>query len=1322
MRAEYPTIEELKDGVKKAEEAVASAAKRRDFANAASLQLELGNAKERLEEALLEEEDTSLEGTGQNEDECNLQIDGIDSRADLENELKDLHAQIDDAISKKNFKLASELQSKLNEREKLRQLFPTVEELEKELGNANASLEDAIASKNFESAAKWNEKISEIEKKIEAEKQKTDSIANTSIGGSTQVTGLDGKEIMLESRRALETEIKTHVSMQANEISSKNFAKAQEIQAFIDRLESLRGSFLTASELRILISEKKEAMDMAIYEKKFADAETIDKEISSLTLKLKKETESDHIDAIGNSGLSQNNMPRIIPMKPVIKAKVVTKVAKPTVSVSSVGSFKSLDTKKKTERKKIKDHRQVAKLRPKKPLISSVGDSVLSVTQMLATKRGSASLVISDEGGLAGIITDTDITRRLVAKQLDSSSTSISKVMTPNPTCVSLSDSAMDAMSTMVENHFRHLPVVDDKGGVVGLLDIAKCLNDAISKLEKSDSKSGNVAQDALNQVMQAQGAQGAQAAALQALLAPLMSQAFGSQVSPSLRSLLPGKPNTVVHPTTSVYEAGMKMAESRKAALIVEDGKLVGIFGFKDMMTRVVAKELPMNITQISAVMTPNPESVSPEMTVLEALQTMHENKFLTLPVCEENGTVVGVVNVMDVIYGCGGADGWRSIFSTTLDLDDLSDEASIISRKGYSIRSGQSSKHKVGTSKADSTGAQSDRCSVPKLRPKKSSTGTPSDHRSVAKLRPKKPLISSVGDSVLSVTQMLATKRGSASLVISDEGGLAGIITDTDITRRLVAKQLDSSSTSISKVMTPNPTCVSLSDSAMDAMSTMVENHFRHLPVVDDKGGVVGLLDIAKCLNDAISKLEKSDSKSGNVAQDALNQVMQAQGAQGAQAAALQALLAPLMSQAFGSQVSPSLRSLLPGKPNTVVHPTTSVYEAGMKMAESRKAALIVEDGKLVGIFGFKDMMTRVVAKELPMNITQISAVMTPNPESVSPEMTVLEALQTMHENKFLTLPVCEENGTVVGVVNVMDVIYGCGGADGWRSIFSTALDLDDLSDEASLISRKANSSKKGQSIISKSSAKSKNPGKTVQSLRPKKSIIASIDDSILAVTKTLAINRSDAAVLVDSEGQLKGIITDTDITRRVVAKGVDVNGTSVSKVMTQNPKCVNENESAMDAMVLMIENKFRHIPVVNEQNVVGTLEIAKCLNDAVSKLEGSASAKPNAAEAMMKKVIESRDGADTAALQAILYPLLSDAFGAESSIPSLGTITRDSSPAIVSPETSVFDAAHVMAEKRKAALIVMDGQLIGIFGFKDMMTRVVAAELDQTSTTVS
>jgi CBS domain-containing protein len=179
----------------------------------------------------------------------------------------------------------------------------------------------------------------------------------------------------------------------------------------------------------------------------------------------------------------------------------------------------------------------------------------------------------------------------------------------------------MDALGTMVENHFRHLPVVDDSGAVVGLLDIAKCLNDAISKLERAKDKGSSAAEDALKKVAGLQGAGGAQAAALQALLGPLMAQAFGNQASPSLRSLLAGKPATIVRPTTSVRDAGILMAERRKAALVVEDDRLVGIFGFKDMMTRAVAKELTLDLTDVSSVMTPDPESVSPDMTVLEAL-----------------------------------------------------------------------------------------------------------------------------------------------------------------------------------------------------------------------------------------------------------------------------------------------------------------------------------------------------------------------------------------------------------------------------------------------------------------------------------------------------------------------------------------------------------------------------------------------------------------------------------------------------------------------------------------------------------------------------
>ena len=69
----------------------------------------------------------------------------------------------------------------------------------------------------------------------------------------------------------------------------------------------------------------------------------------------------------------------------------------------------------------------------------------------------------------------------MVGKDLLPEDTPLSKVMTANPTCVTLSDSAMDAMGLMIENHCRHLPVVDDSGAAIGVLDIARCLNDAIS-------------------------------------------------------------------------------------------------------------------------------------------------------------------------------------------------------------------------------------------------------------------------------------------------------------------------------------------------------------------------------------------------------------------------------------------------------------------------------------------------------------------------------------------------------------------------------------------------------------------------------------------------------------------------------------------------------------------------------------------------------------------------------------------------------------------------------------------------------------------------
>ncbi|CAN0525327.1 unnamed protein product, partial [Laminaria digitata] len=51
---------------------------------------------------------------------------------------------------------------------------------------------------------------------------------------------------------------------------------------------------------------------------------------------------------------------------------------------------------------------------------------------------------------------------------------------------------------------------------------------------------------------------------------------------------------------------------------------------------------------------------------------------------------------------------------------------------------------------------------------------------------------------------------------------------------------------------------------------------------------------------------------------------------------------------------------------------------------------------------------------------------------------------------------------------------------------------------------------------------------------------------------------------------------------VPRRVVAVGVDPDVTAVSEVMTPNPTSVSTDDSAMEALGIMVERHFRHLPV--------------------------------------------------------------------------------------------------------------------------------------------
>jgi CBS domain-containing protein len=94
-----------------------------------------------------------------------------------------------------------------------------------------------------------------------------------------------------------------------------------------------------------------------------------------------------------------------------------------------------------------------------------------------------------------------------------------------------------------------------------------------------------------------------------------------------------------------------------------------------------------------------------------------------------------------------------------------------------------------------------------------------------------------------------------------------------------------------------------------------------------------------------------------------------------------------------------------------------------------------------------------------------------------------------------------------------------------------------------------------------------------------------------SLTEVAKRM-VAKDVGAVLVTEGKQLVGILTERDVLR-AVARGID-DSTTVADWMTRDPETLAPEESTEHAAVLMIHGGFRHLPVTENDEVVGMLSI--------------------------------------------------------------------------------------------------------------------------------
>ena len=113
------------------------------------------------------------------------------------------------------------------------------------------------------------------------------------------------------------------------------------------------------------------------------------------------------------------------------------------------------------------------------------------------------------------------------------------------------------------------------------------------------------------------------------------------------LRDIILEQHPLIMNETASVSAACESMRESQAGSVLVtgDTGRLVGIFTGRDAVCRVLAEGRDAVGTRLAQVMTPNPATLSPEQTAIDALRLMWDGGFRHVPLVA-NGRILGVVS----------------------------------------------------------------------------------------------------------------------------------------------------------------------------------------------------------------------------------------------------------------------------------------------------------------------------------------------------------------------------------------------------------------------------------------------------------------------------------------------------------------------------------------------------------------------------------------------------------------------------------------------------------------------------------------------------
>ncbi len=247
-------------------------------------------------------------------------------------------------------------------------------------------------------------------------------------------------------------------------------------------------------------------------------------------------------------------------------------------------------------------------------------------------------------------------------------------------------------------------------------------------------------------------------------------------------------------------------------------------------------------------------------------------------------------------------------------------------------------------------------------------------------------------------------------------------------------------------------------------------------------------------------------------------------------------------------------------------VVPPETTVIKAAERMREKCIGSLLVQptdpEGRVFrrsGIVTETDLMGKVLARGMDTSLTRVDQAMTSPLLMITPDCPMLDASHLMETNHVRHLCVSDED-KIVGMVSVRDLVrYFIDSGGG------PLRDLDNVFRPLSVLR-----------VL----------------MQTAMAIIAS-EAMVLEAAQTMAGKRIGSLLVLDA-GAIVGIVTETDVVRKVIAAGLPASSTPVGAVMNAPLVQIDIDDSARDASRLMAEKRIRHLAVTEDNKIVGLLSL--------------------------------------------------------------------------------------------------------------------------------